>query len=169
MPISKLFTKGANRQAHAQPIEEEMIILRNILNKRIPSHLIEPEIMDKIIIYSGGVLREAIRITRQCCFECSLFLTEHTTQQDVKINQHFFDLAIRKIRNDFATPLANSHYQILKQVYNNYNFDSKDDNEQQKFLNLLHGEYILEYRNDDVWYDVHPVVADLLRRRGLLL
>jgi hypothetical protein len=37
-----------------------------------------------------------------------------------------------------------------------------------EFLVLLHGLYVLEYRNNDLWYDVHPVVQDLLRRRNLL-
>jgi hypothetical protein len=27
---------------------------------------------------------------------------------------------------------------------------------------------VLEYRNDEVWYDVQPIVTDLLRRKGLI-
>jgi hypothetical protein len=27
----------------------------------------------------------------------------------------------------------------------------------------------LEYRNGDLWYDVHPLMVDLRHRRGLLL
>ena len=35
-------------------------------------------------------------------------------------------------------------------------------------LELLHGLYVLEYENDDLWYDLHPLVTDLLRRKNLL-
>ena len=37
----------------------------------------------------------------------------------------------------------------------------------QTFLDLLHNLYILEYRNDDLWFGIHPIVQDLLYRRGL--
>jgi hypothetical protein len=33
---------------------------------------------------------------------------------------------------------------------------------------LLHGLNVLEYRNSEVWYDVHPIVLDLLQRKGLI-
>ncbi len=39
---------------------------------------------------------------------------------------------------------------------------------QPHFLELLHGLYVLEYANDDLWYDLHPLVTDLLRRKNLL-
>ncbi|MEM8779257.1 MAG: hypothetical protein AAGF26_10365 [Cyanobacteria bacterium P01_G01_bin.49] len=58
---------------------------------------------------------------------------------------------------------------VLLTIYTQFNPDNKDDDERQKFLDLLHGVYVLEYRNADLWYDVHPIVADLLKRRGLLL
>jgi hypothetical protein len=28
--------------------------------------------------------------------------------------------------------------------------------------------YILEYKNDDLWFGVNPIVKDLLERRGLI-
>ena len=37
-----------------------------------------------------------------------------------------------------------------------------------EFLLLLHGLYVLEYRNGEVWYAVHPLVEDLLRRKELI-
>jgi hypothetical protein len=42
-----------------------------------------------------------------------------------------------------------------------------EDPKAQAFLDLLHGLHILEYRNAEVWYDVHPIVEDLLKRKGL--
>ena len=37
-----------------------------------------------------------------------------------------------------------------------------EDPKAQAFLDLLHGLHILEYRNGQIWYDLHPVVTDLL-------
>jgi hypothetical protein len=42
------------------------------------------------------------------------------------------------------------------------------DPKQPKFLDLLHGLYVLKYRNYEPWYDVHPVVVDTLKRQGLI-
>jgi hypothetical protein len=33
---------------------------------------------------------------------------------------------------------------------------------------LLHGLHVLEYRNDQVWYDLHPIVIDLLKLKELI-
>jgi hypothetical protein len=38
----------------------------------------------------------------------------------------------------------------------------------EEFLSLLHGLHVLEYENDDLWYDVHPIVVDLLKRKKLI-
>jgi hypothetical protein len=27
---------------------------------------------------------------------------------------------------------------------------------------------VLEYENDDLWYDLHPLVTDLLKRKNLI-
>jgi len=35
-------------------------------------------------------------------------------------------------------------------------------------LDLLHGLYVLEYRNALLWYDLNPLVRDLLMQEGIL-
>ncbi|WP_306790416.1 hypothetical protein [Tolypothrix sp. FACHB-123] len=50
-------------------------------------------------------------------------------------------------------------------TYNNF---EREDVKQSEFLELLHGLYILEYRNDETWYDIHPILVETLRRRGLI-
>jgi hypothetical protein len=36
------------------------------------------------------------------------------------------------------------------------------------FLNLLHTLCVLEYENDDLWYDLHPIIVDLLQRKKVI-
>ncbi|MCC5607489.1 hypothetical protein LC612_11980 [Nostoc sp. CHAB 5834] len=69
------------------------------------------------------------------------------------------------IRNDFAMPLGSVDYRILQTTYQNF---KPEDPKQQEFLDLLHGLYVLEYRNRQNWYDVHPIVVELLREEGLI-
>ncbi|MDB9349388.1 ATP-binding protein [Nodularia spumigena] len=164
MPVLKLFAKGDSRQPDTQPRQETFDILCEILQKRIPSELIEPEIAKNIALNSGGVLRELIRIANECCRIC-LRLIRRQSDETVVINADILDQAINKIRNDFSLPLGSAEYQILQNTYQNV---KPEDPKEQEFLDLLHGLYVLEYRNSKNWYDVHPIVVELLRDEGLI-
>ncbi|MDJ0632998.1 MAG: AAA family ATPase [Xenococcaceae cyanobacterium MO_188.B29] len=169
MSVAKLFSKGVNRNPKAEPFPQVIETFNQILNKRFKPELIEPDISKQIIIKSGGVLREVIRISSLCCSKCLLLIRMDRNRQDIKINSEILAEAIKDIRNDFADPLFNTDYKILKTIYQEFNPAGETEAERQKFLDLLHGLYILEYLNDDKWYDVHPIVADLLQRKGYLL
>jgi nucleoside-triphosphatase THEP1 len=164
MSVLKLFEKGQSRQANPQPRTEVTDILCEILYKRIESELLQPQIATKIVLNSGGVLRESIRIANECCRIC-LRLIRRNPQQTVAIDDDILTQAIDNIRNDFATPLGKVDYEILKTTYDNF---TPDDPKQAEFLELLHGLYVLEYRNKQNWYDVHPIVVELLREKGLI-
>jgi hypothetical protein len=61
--------------------------------------------------------------------------------------------------------LGQSDFEILQQVYHIYDpKNAQSDN----FLGLLKSLSVIEYINDRRWYDVHPIVVDLLAERGML-
>jgi hypothetical protein len=70
--------------------------------------------------------------------------------------------ALRNLRNDFARQIGSDHYDLLTEVYE---AAEPPDTSDQNFVKLLHGLMVLEYLNDALWYDVHPIVADLLRQK----
>ncbi|NJR15499.1 MAG: ATP-binding protein [Calothrix sp. CSU_2_0] len=164
MPVLKLFNKGDSRDANIQPRAETFDVLCEILEKRISSELIAKETIKLIVINSGGVLRELVRIANECCRIC-LRLIRRKPDEKVMIDNNILDEAINNIRNDFALPLGKSEYQILQATYQNF---KPEDPKQQEFLDLLHGLYVLEYRNRQNWYDLHPIVVELLRDEGLI-
>jgi hypothetical protein len=151
-----------------------MTILKELVYKRltselIESELIEPEIIEKIIIYSGGIPREIIRIINGCCRIClrqirthKSLLTEDIDQKSVIINSNILEEAINKLSIDFDTRLGKKDYEILEEVYRNYKPSDPSDS---RFLDLLNGLYVIEYRNGMLWYDLHPIVANLLKRQ----
>ncbi|MBD2540373.1 P-loop NTPase fold protein [Coleofasciculus sp. FACHB-SPT36] len=164
MPVIKLFEKGASRQPNPIPRAEAMNILCEVISKRISNTLLERQTAEKIVIASGGVLRELIRLANECCRIC-LRLVRRQPQRPLTINDTILDEAINNIRNDFAVPLGKLDYEILQTTYQNF---EPNDPKSSEFLDLLHGLYVLEYRNRQNWYDVHPIVIDLLRDRGLI-
>ncbi len=164
MPVLKLFKKGEGHLANATPFPKTLNILCEILTKRISNNLLESSTAEKIVLNSGGVLRELIRISNECCRIC-LRLIRRKPEDKVIINDEILDQAINNIRNDFAMPLGSVDYRILQTTYQNF---KPEDPKQQEFLDLLHGLYVLEYRNHQNWYDVHPIVVELLRDEGLI-
>ncbi len=165
MPVSKLFHRGESRLANAVPNPEVLQNLITILNKRIDAQLAEPETLEQIAIYSGGVLRELIRIANECCRICLRLVRREPDNLSIKINDSILQEAILKLSLDFDTRIGQKDYEILTTVYQNF---KPKDPKQQEFLDLLHGLYILEYRNQELWYDLHPMVRDLLTQKGII-
>ena len=164
MPVLKLFAKDECRDPNAVPKLEVMDILCEILHKRIPDHLLDRQTAEKMIRYSGGVLRELIRIANECCRICLRLIRRDPTRAIV-INEAILEEAVNKLRNDFSLRLGKVDYEILPKVYTEL---MPDDPTQKEFLDLLHGLHVLEYRNRKTWYDVHPIVVELLTDRNLI-
>nr|WP_293101635.1 hypothetical protein [Okeania sp. SIO2F4] len=163
MPVSKLFKQGERYLTNSEPIPEQTAMLTDVMYKRISRELIEPETVNKIIIYSGGVLRELVRITNECCRICLRLIRRKQDDLEIKINAEVLEEAITKIRIDFDTRIGKADYEVLQQTYQEF---TPNDPKEQRFLDLLHGLYVLEYRNGKLWYDVHPIVTELLQEKG---
>jgi len=89
-------------------------------------------------------------------------LVRRQPEAAVKINAEVVEEAVKKLRLDFDTRLGTTDYEMLMVTYR----DFKPENPKAKdFLDLLHGLYVLEYRNDSLWYDIHPIVLELLKQR----
>lgn len=165
LPVMKFFPRDIAHTPNPTPIEGNVAMLEEILKKRIPAHLIEPQIVREIVLLSGGVLRELVRICRECCRECMLTLRLEPAKPEVKINAEILAEAVKSLRNQYARPIGTNRYNLLAETYHNF---TPPDAESEEFLELLHGLYVLEYENDDLWYDLHPLVADILRRKQLI-
>ena len=162
MPVAKLFHKDELRQPDAVPIADTMMRLQAVLKKRLQPELIEPEALQALILQSGGVLRELIRIANECCRLCLRQIRRQPDRTDIVIDKVVLIEAVNKLRLDFDTRLGKADYGILTTTYREL---KPDDPKEQRFLDLLHGLYVLEYRNHQLWYDVHPIVVELLRDR----
>jgi energy-coupling factor transporter ATP-binding protein EcfA2 len=165
LEVAKFYNRIDRHDPNATPNLAKVEVFTQVLRKRIAEDLIEPETARKIILRSGGVIRELVRLARACCSQCLLLIRMEPDRQDVRINDEILEAALRDLRNEFAASLGTSRYQILTTTYRDAEPEEINDPE---FLLLLHGLYVLEYRNDDVWYDVHPIVRELLKRRDLI-
>ncbi len=165
MPVSKLLDREQLRRENPTYREQSVGTLCEVLSKRIPSEILDAETARQIVLYSGGVLRELIRISNRCCRICLRQIRRQPDDREIRISQEVLAQAIDNLRLDFETTLGQADYEILESTYQNF---LPADPQEQSFLDLLHGLHILEYRNSEIWYDLHPIVKDLLARKELI-
>ena len=165
-PVAKFFAKEHCRtQKEETAIAATVETFLTVLTKRIPSEYMEPHIARKIVFKSGGVMRELVRIARECCTECMVQLEIDPDRHELKIDEQILATALRNLRNDFARQIGTHLFPTLIQVYTTLN---NQDTDTEAFVALLHGLMVLEYQNDDLWYNVHPIVVDLLHQKNLI-
>ncbi|MBE9181895.1 ATP-binding protein [Oculatella sp. LEGE 06141] len=165
MSVSKFYNRVESHKPDSVPQESKVDLFLQVLYKRIPDDLIEPATARNVVLKSGGVIRELVRIARECCNECTFLIRTEPDRQDIKINDDVLTAALKNLRNEFARPLGMNLYNLLAETYKNL---KPADAKSPEFLSLLHGLYVLEYENDDLWYDIHPIVVDLLKRENLI-
>ncbi len=170
MPVTKFFSKADVRKPDRLPDRDCLNVFLEILERRLPLNSIDPDTEQQIILLSGGVLRELIRIVDRCCDRVKLELRGQIRQQqwdapEVKIDRRILDTVITDLRLERAEVLGQIDFTMLLAIYNDF---QPQDTENQRFLDLLHGLYILEYRNSKLWYDLNPIVRDLLLVEGIL-
>ena len=163
-PVTKFFSRENCHNPRAEPNARELKLFEDVLKKRFPTGLLAPGTARKISLLSGGVMRELMRLARECCTECMIELDIDPTLTDLQIDDQILKAATGNLRNNFAREMGSkSLYDIAAQVY----VTSKSV-EGDGFTKLLHSLMILEYENGDLWYDVHPLVLDLLRREKMI-
>jgi len=143
--------KTRNRDGSPYTPGQEM--LRKVLLRRMGENLVTPEALERLIHASGGLLRELLRLARLSILATLGRGAERIMPEDV-------DWAIREVRNTFRRILKTEDYPHLWKVCETKHLDRLPPHIADQ---LLHNLSVLEY-NGDVWWDVHPVVKQLLRK-----
>ena len=124
--------------------------IANILLQRLEEQLISEEALNLLIDYSGGVPRNVIRLAKAACTKARVATATQITAEHVQD-------AINKERNEFDRMLTQAQREDLKKVVETQSIDQTEG-----YRDLLHNLSVLEYENGSLWYDVNPVVRDLL-------
>ena len=116
-PVAKFFGRDDRHNANAEPDALTMETFTTLLKKRIPDELLAPETARQIVLMSGGVVREIVRLARECCLECMVKLGSVPDDEAVIIDNGILETALRGLRNDFARQIGSDWYQLLVTVY----------------------------------------------------
>ncbi|MDX2004492.1 MAG: hypothetical protein SFU83_04370 [Meiothermus sp.] len=126
--------------------------LQRILTLRVSEGLFEPDALTLLAEQSGGLARSLISLANKACMNALL---------DNRLRISVIDVrgAAAEERADYRRILTFDQIDLLRKVRTSKLVDNSADYQQ-----LLYNLSILEYRDDDPdpWYNVNPVVRDLL-------
>jgi hypothetical protein len=131
--------------------------IKNLVYKRIDKdfkHLIsdEKDILDKIITYSGGNIRQLLRLISDSANYCRYRGEESINKEDV-------DEASQEMLNLLAIGV-NTRQSFLKFI-DTYN--RPDENENDKFIDSIADNSIFAYFNGEPWYEVNPALKEYVK------
>jgi hypothetical protein len=126
--------------------------MHEVVNKRLsslgltPNEVITQPVLDLLIHASGGVMRDLIYLMREAALTADVTDVSRITKSDA-------ESSIAALRRQFEAQLRPKHRKILAQVHQSHQVT--DD----EFCNeLLQGNFILSYVNEEVWFDTHSIL-----------
>ncbi|MDQ2711770.1 MAG: hypothetical protein M3Y24_05950 [Acidobacteriota bacterium] len=145
LPIFRVHTRTGTVNVEAAEMCQQ------ILSKRVDRALFADGVIETLTECCGGVPRGLISLARQACLEAMV-------DDKPVIDQSAVQAAIKSSRRDYEVLLSRDQIGLLRKIHRTREIDNDEAHRE-----LLHNLSCLEYWNDNVWYDVHPVVEPLLK------
>ncbi|MBI3162704.1 MAG: hypothetical protein HYZ23_09345 [Chloroflexi bacterium] len=131
-------------------VQEGYRTLEKFVSVRVADAIIDPAALDTAVTYSGGVFRELARIIRTSIGRARRRKASQLECEDV-------EWAASEIRNEYRRILDKDDLKLLKKVY-----ESKKLEYSERLTPLLQLLAILEYRDQENWCDIHPVLRKMV-------
>ncbi len=151
LPNIKIFNRNG------EPDKDNFTFMKSVIRERIDfENLAEQpeESLNRIIKYSGGVLRELLRLTHDSVINAISY-------DESKISQVDVNDAINEVKNSFKRMnIKKENLEYLKDVDRIKDIVAKDDSIAKT---LLHNLSILQYQNSEDWFDVNPLLKDYIK------
>ncbi len=126
--------------------------LEQVVLNRLNRGLIADEALEHLIVASGGIVVELIKLVNQA----ALFALDHNTQaQSIKIEDA--KNAVKELRRELAANLSLAEWRLLKDRHADRLLTNEPEIEK-----LLNKGALIEYSNDVQWCDVNPTLWSLL-------
>ncbi|MBN1220600.1 MAG: hypothetical protein JXM69_16890 [Anaerolineae bacterium] len=146
MPMFKVQSKESIPDPADAP---DVTTLREIIYRRVHPSLFDEGVVEAAIHMTGGILRELIRVIRGCSVYCEEYGVSQITHNVLQFQKN-------KLKSEYYRMLEHDDYKWLRRVKQT---KSRAD------VNMRHLESlcVLYYPNGKGWFDVHPVVTELLQ------
>jgi len=126
-----------------------------IVTQRFPEwkEFFTPGQMQRLAANSGGDLRDFFRLVKLC-------ISQAMYQSSLPLPDKVIEDAENDLRNDM--PLAHDDKIWLKKIQASHERELDSLDKLPDFARLTESKYILNYRNGKDWFDVHPLLRDIV-------
>ena len=140
--------------------EEGLKVLRLVIATRYPTwaKLFDPAAIDKLAMSSGGDLREFFRLIRLC-------LPAVRDDAQLPLTVDAVKPAENAARNEML-PIPADHLTWLKRITLSHDTCLDKDADLPTLAHFLDNRLVLNYRNGSDWYDVHPLLREVVDSHG---
>lgn len=137
--------------------EEGLKAMLDIVAKRFPEwgEFFTHGQLIRMAANSGGDLRDFFRLVK-------LSISQALNQQQLPLPDAVISGAESDLFNDM--PLARDDKEWLKKIQNSHERELDNLDRLPDFARLTEGKYILNYRNGKDWFDVHPLLRDIVSK-----
>ena len=137
-----------------------LAILRGVITSRYPAwnKLFTSEAVDELAMNSGGDLREFFRLIRLC-------LPAVRDDSQLPLGVAAVKPAENAARNEML-PIPADHLGWLKRITQTHDTCLEKDADLPTLAHFLDNRLVMNYRNGSDWYDVHPLLRDVVDAHG---
>lgn len=146
------------------PYESGQQVLKDIIYSRIASSLIEPSALNDVIVKTGGILRDLLRVIQSASQIARYTGEEHISLRAVRSSldrlRSFYSNSVYG-RGDISTE---DLYTKMVEVHHARHGRVPLD---ERLRLLLYTQAVIEY-NGRGWYKLHPLMEEVLKEMGRL-
>jgi len=139
-----------------EPDPAGLTVLRTVVERRFPSWraLFQEQALDQLALSSGGDLREFFRLVRLC-------LPAVRDDAQLPLSTAAVSLAENAARSEML-PIPADHLGWLKRISQSHDTCLEKDADLPTLAHFLDNRLVLNYRNGSDWYDVHPLLREVV-------
>ncbi|HYO56588.1 hypothetical protein, partial [Archangium sp.] len=148
------------RGRDGEKLSQGLSFMERIMEKRGPNwqEVFTQEQLHRMALSTGGDLRDFFRLAQSCIVKAAM-----GTQGKLPLQDGTLDDAENHLRRDML-PLAEADKEWLKRINQTKQPGLKEIQHLPQLARFLDTHLVLNYRNGDDWYDVHPLLWDELKR-----
>ncbi|HLC16489.1 MAG TPA: ATP-binding protein [Thermodesulfovibrionia bacterium] len=151
LPMVPVKNKDSSLNTEGMDLMRQMVLARAFPDEDLPdsSKIFDTaETFDKICLYSGGHARNMLRLIIDCLKK----------NRNLPIADKTVDAVLTKWRSELDSVIDSDEWKLLKEISETKKV--KNDSKYQTFIKHL---FVFGYEEDnEPWYDVNPLIKDLI-------
>jgi DNA polymerase III delta prime subunit len=150
---SNPIAKKINKKREKEQIGENKKMLMEVIRCRIAEgiELIDDDALQEAVEFSGGIIRQLIRIVYHAAIKVRRLQGPKITKEDVEDG-------IEAVRNTIARTIISSNKIKMLNTILTKNIPVSETSEE--FIEVLHANNVLAYTNGTIWYEVNPIIKE---------